>query len=161
MCFHPHSPRSLSANTYFSLIFPLVLIWSVFIEKRNRQRSLLLETEGFLSLRNVLMATAWPLWFDTQLPDIYTHTQFLMPLTHKHPHTLTDDTEGFPGKAEAPLPASVSTATASAPDPDDVLQPKHHNHHKLLQQTQTQAGFHTHTHTYTRVYTQFTHGTLS
>lgn len=45
---------------------------------------------------------------------------------------LTDDTEGFSGKAEAALPSSVAAATSSRPDTDDVLQSKHHNHHEFL-----------------------------
>lgn len=45
---------------------------------------------------------------------------------------ITDDTEGFSGKAEAALPSSVAAAAPSRPDADDVLQTKHHDHHKFL-----------------------------
>lgn len=50
----------------------------------------------------------------------------------QEPGLITDDTEGFSGKAEAALPSSVAAAASSGPDADDVLQAKHHDHHKLL-----------------------------
>lgn len=53
---------------------------------------------------------------------------------------LTDDTEGFSGKAEAALPSSVAAAASSGPDPDDVLQAKHHDHHELLWGSGLSAG---------------------
>lgn len=46
--------------------------------------------------------------------------------------TITDDTEGFSGKAEAALPSSVAAAASSRPDADDVLQTKHDDHHEFL-----------------------------
>lgn len=45
---------------------------------------------------------------------------------------ITDDTEGFSGKAEAALPSSVAAAAAGGPDADDVLQAEHHDHHEFL-----------------------------
>lgn len=45
---------------------------------------------------------------------------------------VTDDTEGFSGKAEAALPSSVAAAASRGPDADDVLQAKHHDHHEFL-----------------------------
>lgn len=45
---------------------------------------------------------------------------------------ITDDTEGFSGKAEAALPSSVAAAASGRPDADDVLQAKHHDHHEFL-----------------------------